>query len=746
MILSTIRGTVVDPTGATVMNAEVTLVHLETNAKRTMLTNQNGDFEIAGLQLGTYRLSVSSAGFKTFVVENIILQSSEVRRINATLELGTVGTEVTVTAGAAVIATDTAKVEGTVFVRKYPDAPFININSSFLPQFLLTTQPLVQQIGAAWSAQWAGQSTGQIQQGQDGHTNDGFANQLNDVFDAEEIVMVTGNPTADIARVGYFNQVTKSGSNEFHGQFLYMHVNPALAARPFFATSKVKSLQHTFCNGVSGPIVKNKTFFYAAQNVAAIGSSRYFLQSAPTAKMRAGDFSQLLGLARPVAVRDPLTAAPFPGNLVPATRLDPLALKVNAKYLPAPNRGGPDDLANNFEFTFPYPTDLHVRKDTTVRIDHHVSSANRMMFRLIRDQTLYILNSAGWPEFLWTRKRDNYHIVGEDTHVFSPTLVNAARIGWYRERVFDGGEVYGRQPFKGDEAVKYLGLQGVNPQGLSAQGFPRMNITGMSSLYNQSGGLQSVDRNWGFADTVTWSRGKHVVKFGAEYKPQVRNLQPVKEGAYGVFTFNGTFTGYGYADFMLGVPYTSSRLNQLSNRTMLDSEFGAFITDDFKVSKRLTLSMGVRWDRFGSPRFDDGLMWNWDLASGNIVAPEAALKAVSPLYPKSINVVSGQATQNPSNRNLVPRLGAAYRITDRFVVRGAYGIYTETVGRYSRLLTAGPFEIGETYFNQIADGQPQFRFPNPFPSSIASAAIPSQSFTGYRLDTGNGRIHQFNVT
>jgi hypothetical protein len=334
----------------------------------------------------------------------------------------------------------------------------------------------------------------------------------------------------------------------------------------------------------------------------------------------------------------------------------------------------------------------------------------------------------------------------EDTHVFSPNLVNAARVGWYRERVFDGGDVYGRVPFKGDEAVKYLELQGVNPQSLSAEGFPRMNITGLPALRTQPGGMLHLDQNWGFADTVNWSRGRHVIKFGAEFKPQSRNNQAVKEGTYGVFDFNGTFSGYGYADFLLGLPYSSTRLNQLSNRTMRDSEFAAFVTDDFKASGRLTLSVGVRWDRFGSPDFEDGLMWNWDLATGNIVVPEAAGKAVSPLYPRGIKIVNGQVTQNPSNRNLAPRFGAAYRLSDRLVVRGAYGIYTETLGRYSRLFAAGPFEISETYLNQIAGGRPAFSFPNPFPASIVSAVVPSQSFTGYPLDTSNGRIHQFNVT
>lgn len=746
VVLSTVRGTVTDQTGAVVADAQVTLVHEEMSAKRTTPTTENGDFEIVGLGPGTYRLTVMIGGFKTFVAEKILLQSGEVRRINVKLELGALSSEIIVAAGAALIATDTPKLESSLYVRRYPDAPLINLNSVLTPFGLFTTTPLIQQFGAPWSLQLAGQNTSQVQLGQDGHTNDGLANQVNDAFDSQEVIVVTGNPTADIARVGYLNQVTKSGSNQLHGQFLYEHLNPTFSARPFFAASKTRTLQHTFSNGVTGPILKDKTFFYASFNIAKVPSSTYFLQSVPTTKMRAGDFSQLLGLPKPITIKDPLTGVPFAGNIIPTSRLNPLSLNVNDAYLPAPNLGGPDSLANNFGFTFNHSTDAHVRMDNAVRIDHYFSSANRVMFRLLRDATYYINDFVGdWPAFVGTRERKNYHIVGEDTHVFSPRLVNTARMGWYRERTLDGGDVFGFRPLLGDAAVKYLRLQGVNPQGLSAAGFPVMNISGMNRLGpSYQGGLNYLDHNWDYADTVTWSKGKHVIKFGAEYKPQFRPNAYVKTGTYGTFTFDGSFTGYGYGDFILGLPYNSSRLNPLIPRTMQDSEFGVFITDDFKATSHLTLSLGVRWDRFGSPNFKDGLMWNWDLASGNIVVPEAARKAISPVYPPTINIVNGQVTQNPSNKNLVPRLGGAYRFTDRFVVRGAYGIYTETLGRYSRLTTGGPFEITETYLNQIVSGQPLFAFPNPFPSSTAPVA--SQSFMGYPLATSNGRIHQFNVT
>src|SRR5581483_7026822 len=579
----------------------------------------------------------------------------------------------------------------------------------------------------------------------DGHTNDNAVNQLNDILDAQEVTVVTVNNTAEFARVGYMNLVTKSGSNQFHGQAAYWNQNSALSARQFFADTKSKVLIHTIAVNASGPVIKDKLFFYASANILSIPSKQFYLRTVPTNQMRGGDFSQLLRGSSPTVIKDPTTGQPFPNNVIPANRINSVSQLVNQNYLPAPNRGGADALANNYGFTFPFPEDYHLRKDFTQRLDYQISSKNRLMGRMIEDWGLYVLPTQ-FPAFSWTRVRFNIHTVIEDTHVFSPTVVNTARVGFYKEKYTDGDPLYGVTPFKGDEAVKQLGIQGVNPKGYSAEGFPRMDIAGYPSLYTQPGGERQNDHNWGYADTVTWSKGRHVIKFGGEYKPQSRFSGFIPEGTYGSFNFTGSLTGYGYADFLLGLPFTSTRLDPLTNRTMKDSELGLFIQDSFKVNNRLTLDLGVRWDRFGSPTFSDGLMLNWDPNTGNIIIPEGTQNKISPLYPKNINIVTGNVPMNPDLRNFVPRIGAAYRITEKLVVCGGYGIFNETLGRYARLQGTGPFQISETYQNVITNGQPLFSFPNPFPSSVASANVPSQSVTGYPKDASNGMIHQFNVT
>jgi hypothetical protein len=553
------------------------------------------------------------------------------------------------------------------------------------------------------------------------------------------------NNSAEFARVGYFNQTSKSGTNKFHGEGDFWHQNSALAARDFFATVKPVAKAHTFIANASGPIRKDRTFFYAAYTAQRWPGGIFYTRNVPTNQMRAGDFSELLTGSRPVIVRDPLNNTPFPGNIIPASRFNSVSAKVQDKYLPPPNQGGPHDQARNFGYNFPYPGDVRWWDYVTGRIDHKISEKNTIHGRYSTIWGSYI-RYIDYPALIRTRTRPNSHMTVEDTHVFSPTLVNTARFGLYKETLNDGDTVHGFTPVKGDQVIKELGIQGVNPRGLSAMGFPIMAISGYSNIAIQAGGVTNDDRDWGFADTLTWAKGKHVLKIGGEFKPQSSFNALVPDASYGSFNYNGTFSGFGYADFLLGIPFTSTRLDPLVGRKRVDSELGIFVQDTFKVTSRLTLDLGVRWDHFGPGNYEDNLIYNWDPATGNVVVPQSALTKISPLYPtNTIKVVAGNAQESPSLRNFAPRLGAAWRpFGEKTVIRGSYGIFTETLGRFARVLNNGPFQLSETFTNSIQNGQPLFAMPNPFPAGAGQIA--SQSITGYPIDTSNGRIHQFNVS
>src|SRR5262249_5632676 len=179
------------------------------------------------------------------------------------------------------------------------------------------------------------------------------------------------------------------------------------------------------------------------------------------------------------------------------------------------------------------------------------------------------------------------------------------------------------------------------------------------------------------------------------------------------------------------LPYSSLRLDPLIDRVQRSKELGLFVTDTFKVSSRLTLDYGLRWDYFTATTFDDGLMFNWDLNANAVVVPEDVRSKVSPLYPSNIKLVTGNVVPTPDKGNFAPRLGVAFRLRDRTVLRGGYGIYNEFLGKFVRALTGGPFQLSETYFNSISGGRPVLQFPNAFPTAGATPALPSQSITGY---------------
>ncbi len=346
----------------------------------------------------------------------------------------------------------------------------------------------------------------------------------------------------------------------------------------------------------------------------------------------------------------------------------------------------------------------------------------------------------------WTRARNHFSLVLNHTHTFSPTVVNSFHWGWARDRFVDGDTTGGYTPQRADEAISAIGLQGVNSPGFGTMGFPTFTILGVQQLRSNIGGVNLNRNDQEFSENLTWANGRHVIKLGGELRYFHDNPEGIPADNFGNFNFNGSLTGLGYADFLLGLPFSSSRVNPLTNRTQTAYELGMFVHDTFKLNQKLTLDFGLRWDYFRHAIFKDRLQYNWDRETGNVIVPEDVLDKVSPLYPSTINVVAGDPFPRPARDNFRPRFGLAYRLSDTFVVRGGYGMYTETLGNLHRAQGTGPFVIGETYFNQIIDGRPFLSFPNPFPASLASATVPSQSVSGYPRDTDNGIIHQFNVS
>lgn len=746
---ATLRGTVTDNTGAGVAGASVTLLEPTTGQQvRQVVSGDTGDFEFNELKPGSYELRCNATAFKQYVAQNIILDTGQIRRLDPQLALGRAVEEVTVLAGAAVISTESPTISDMFTAKQHEQSPQVTLYPSTYAQ--LTTLAGVQ--GGTYPPIANGETQSQQTQTFDGIPNDLEGVQSNNANFYEETSATLFNAPAESAVPVQISQVTKRGSNQIHGKATYRIYDSVLDARGYFDTSKTPYLQHEWNIEASGPIWKDHTFFYGGWFAQRIPLGTAFRASVPTVDWRNGIFN--------TPITDPSTGQPFANNTIPQSRFSAVASALQSQYLPAPNINV-NQTVNNYAYQFPFNSDLY-RGDWPIgRIDHNLTKNNTLFVRWLLRQTPYVLNN-GLPALIWTRERRNTQWAAGDTQIFSSSIVNNLRFGYSTDYVADGKSEAGQTPLDGSKVLSSIGLLGSNPSGLTGQGFPEVDISGLTSLSNVPGGIKANNHILNLNDSVDWQLGRHVLKlgFGAEHYSNYRGVVP----DYGTFTFDGSITGNAYADFLLGLPQESRRVNPLSNRQQTLTEYGMYAQDTFKISRKLNLSYGVRWDIYGTPSADDHLTYNWDPKTGNVIVDPAALSKVSPLYPANIVVKPGSVRAVSDKSNIVPRIGVAYALNDHSVIRAGYGIYTSRFGipvstydvgsTYNNFLpinpqlgSTGPFSISQIYQNVVTPGtQPLLSFPNPYPGTTASAQVPSQSVNGYPLDLHHGRIHQFSVT
>jgi hypothetical protein len=338
-------------------------------------------------------------------------------------------------------------------------------------------------------------------------------------------------------------------------------------------------------------------------------------------------------------------------------------------------------------------------------------------------------------------------------HSFSNSLVNDATFGMTGVRVKQGESEDKFNPVTGDSVVTAVGLQGVNPNAMTVMSFPSVTIAGMSGLSMPLGGgfdnsVAVADRTISFQDTVAWTFGRHTIRVGGQHLHLSSQQGAVPQDVYGAFDFTGAYTGLAFADFLLGIPATSTRQQIKADRKLQQNESAAYVSDSFRVTSRLTVDYGLRWDYYQAPTFDDGFMANWDPATGNVVVAPGTITSVSIYYPKGIGVVVGNPVPRSKTTNFRPRIAAAFRVTENLVVRGGYGEFTEFegYGLGGRLNSWSPFWLTETYNNAIVGGSPLFSFPKPFPASPSATLVPSQSVVGLPSTTDEGTIRQYNFT
>ena len=752
VVNATLRGTVKDNSGASIVGAKVVLSEPATGrVVRQAVSSASGDFEFDELQPGTYVLHCESSDFKAFEAKNILLDPGQIRRVDPILAVGGESTEVVVSADAAVINTESATLATTFSAKDNDRTPLVNTYPSTYS--LLTTASGVQGGFGTFPIMNGQQQTNESQIF-DGIPNDLQGEQNNNSNFFEETSVTTSNALAESAVPADISLITHRGSNGFHGVASYKIYDSVLEASEYFPPPKTPYLQHEWNIGVGGPILKNRAFFYGEWFAQRIPLGTPYLISVPTLQWRQGIFSQ--------TIIDPETGLPFQNNTIPTNRISPVALAIQNSMYPAPTGAYVNDPpVNNYPFVFPFNSDLFKGDWPMARVDYNVSKNNSLFVRWLLRETPYVLND-GVPSSVWTRVRRQQQYAMGDTHIFSSHLDNNFRLGLEYDYEVDGQEEKGQTPPNGAAVLTSVGLEGSNPSNSVGQGLPTISISGLTGIADIPGGVKGNDRVITVTDSADWQVGRHVFKFGFMVQRYRNGYGFVND--YGTLTFDGSITGNAYADFLLGIPQSSARTNPLPARNQYVGDMGFYAQDDYQLSKRLTLNYGIRWDFYGTPSAPDHLLYNFDPTTGDVIVDPAGISQVSPLYPSNITVVSGAVQAIRDKTNFTPRVGAAYRLSEHSVLRGGYGIYTARLdggaigpnglGSYNpfqlinpQLGSTGPFSISQNYLNVVTPGQaPLLQFPNPYPASTASASIPSQTVYGYPRQSSLGRIQQFSGT
>jgi hypothetical protein len=741
---ATLRGTVTDASSGVIPGAQLTLIEPATGqVVRQASSMSNGDFEFSELKPGTYELRCTSSGFKVFIASDILLDSGQVRRVDARLAIGATAEVINVNEGAAVISTESATLDGTYVAKQHAESPQVTIYPTSYA--MLTTLSGVQ--GGDGTAVVAnGQTRSQQTLTFDGIPNDLNGEQSNNANLFAEVSATLFNAPAESAVPVQINQITKRGTNSIHGTASYRIYDSVFNAEGYFDTQKTSYLQHEWNLEAGGPVWKDHAFFYAQWFAQRIPLGTAYRASVPTANWRAGIFS--------TTIIDPSTGLPFSNNTIPSNRISVVAKAFQDNYLPAPNIAGNTSSVDNYAFHFPFNSDLYRGDWPAARIDYNVTKNNTAFVRWLMRLTPYVLNN-GLPDLIWTRLRRDQQWAAGDTHVFTPQLLNNFRFGYSTDYISDGESEAGQTPLDGSKVLALTGLAGSNPSGLTGQGFPEIDINGLASLSNVAGGVKANDHIISLNDSVVWQVSRHVMKFGGSIE-RYTNAQGVIPN-YGSFSFDGSITGSPYADFLLGLPQTSQRTDPLGSREQALTEYGIYAEDSFKLTPRLNINYGIRWDIYGTPNASDHLMYNWDPSTGDVIVDPAALAKVSPLYPSTISVKAGSVRAIADKTDIAPRIGVAYQLNGHSVIRGGYGIYTsrldsaQYLGSFlpinPQLGSTGPFSISEIYQNVVSPGTtPLLSFPNPYPSNTDLASVPSQSVSGYPHQISHGRIQQFSAT
>jgi Carboxypeptidase regulatory-like domain/TonB-dependent Receptor Plug Domain/TonB dependent receptor len=787
---ATITGTVTDPDGAALARVKISLRDPLTGFHRETFTNETGNYNLPGLRPSSYDVTAERDGFRRRNYRGFLVEINQTARLDVRLEIGEVTSVVEVQGTAQLLQSENSSVGGVIDKKKIVELPINGRN--FVTLALLVPGVNTGQPGAGMGG---GISIGGTRSEQNSFQLDGVSN--TDQWDSgisfrpsidaiQEFKIEVNNYAAEYGRSagGQISVVTKSGTNNFHGSVYEFHRNDAFQARnyfdrnPNFVNKKGEFIappliRNEFGASVGGPIFKNKTFFFGDYQGSRQVRGNVGRRTVPDAALRSGDFSAVLGgdlgedsLGRKVRanqIYDPRTSRPdpldpdrflrdpFPGNRIPLDRFDPVARAILEKNLwPDPNTAGTRDSRtgnpnNNY---FDTRSTRDIADQFMLRIDHRFSENDSIYARYgFNDTDGFGPGSFPGNERLSLSRQQ---VLGASyTKTFGPTSVNELRFGYQRERPQSGAQ----RIIDGVNLVKELGIRGLP---LAGAGAPVIGISGFTS-FDDGGESRRSDDTLQFIDQLSFNKGRHFFKVGFEVRRIRLDVINNPANTRGDFNFGNQewtglegFSGTGntFANFLLGLPRQKARRPGDHTSFLRATEYAGFFQDDFKLSPKLTINYGVRYQLYippketrnnisaiSIPRFP-GSFAEGGIAFCKDIQKCASLDAtldplrlgltLSDLHVDRLPQIVVAGNEVPRSLveiekyNFGPRIGIAYRLTQKTVIRTGYGLFYDTVPA--------------SYFQDAVENLPFVREDQQSLSSFQFGQPTSESFIGYTLD------------
>jgi hypothetical protein len=676
-----ISGHITDPSNAGIPKAEITVVNENTGLRRIVESNDDGSYRLPFLPIGAYSVTVKKDGFRSEIQKGIQLEILQVRTVDFTLQVGAVTETVTVQGEAAMLEAETSQAGEVIKTEQVTNLPLGRRNFMQLTFLTPMSTPATRDFrsteigrGTAVPA-----SAGQRPE-QNNYQIDGIDNRENGrssyaiappVDSITEFKVQTGLAPAEFGKGGgtIINVVTRSGTNTFHGTLYEFLRNNIFDARPYFAANKSPLKLNQFGGALGGPIRRDKLFFFTnyeglrQRTAGAPPLYRVFSDNE-----RQGIFS--------VPIRDPITGQPFPNNTIPPSRIDPISARI-LELVPRANRSDP---ARNYLFEGRKPAEINT--DNVVgRIDYNLGASDTLYGRYLFNQEGYT-SSAAWPTTTNAGGTDlQLRAQGASahwSHIVSPTVINSFSAGYTRYRNLLGTLNSFTQDFINSIGITNT-LSAVDPL---FWGMPNIAVTGYN-LPGDSVPNYRTTNNYQIQESLSWSRGAHNIKVGGDVR-EIREYM-FYTGGNSTHTFANRFSGDFAADFLLGLPSSVAKTARATQWNSKLRYLGLFAQDDWKITPRLTLNLGIRYEVESALKQSDDGGLGFDLASGTMLISEHIktrpfvedfYRNVRPDIP--IRFVPQRSPYDPDTNNLGIRFGFAYRALQNTVLRGGYGIFYDS--------------------------------------------------------------------